>query len=404
MADPGESPVRNTELWNKLSANFLRLSGDSMKNCDVELTRDLRFAAHLSDTAAMAPPKWAGAKFTKYEKTDHQLSDTIATKLVVCQYISDILREFPAITDSLDLVVLHYHTRTVNLLKMQQMLPVLKRELSSLSSPADPRLLSLHEWQHDLLVRSIDELQHSCTDPGEIVKLQTARDSRLQQIAHLRPLLDGLLAALEDCGHLVGEVSAREASSVREKYNSLCDERDQLLSELTVTCHDESPNTSAAPVPCTMELLLRTAGEILPRAQGFQKELVHTVRVAKLVAFYRAEATSAARGRPPSQYRQKVAECWELAALAVLEGSDERVTSDARHCKFAALAEGVLASAVTCHTQWERAVQRRDDDKLADFWLRARERAWAVGCEIFDTLQNGGWVLLAKAQRIVSGV
>jgi hypothetical protein len=67
------------------------------------------------------------------------------------------------------------------------------------------------------------------------------------------------------------------------------------------------------------------------------------------------------------------------------------------------LAEGVFASAGTCHAQWERAAESRDD-KLVDFWQRARDRAWAVGCQTFTEVQSRQSVSCAEAQSIVRGV
>jgi hypothetical protein len=74
-----------------------------------------------------------------------------------------------------------------------------------------------------------------------------------------------------------------------------------------------------------------------------------------------------------------------------------------RHLEFVALAEGVFTSAVTCHTQWERAVKRRDD-RLADFWQRARERAWEVGCEALEGIQANARLDSTGAQGIVDAV
>jgi hypothetical protein len=146
------------------------------------------------------------------------------------------------------------------------------------------------------------------------------------------------------------------------------------------------PAHTAQPTDSAVQQLSATAGRVRKVAQRLDKEIATLVRIMTLAAFYTAEAEKAALRRPYTKFHQRITECWQKAAdAAVRRITDDNPTRswEAAHGHYAALAEGIFASAVTCHTQWEHAVQRRDD-KLADFWQRARERAWAVGCEAFE--------------------
>jgi hypothetical protein len=140
-----------------------------------------------------------------------------------------------------------------------------------------------------------------------------------------------------------------------------------LQSPLQYQRADETPQMDASYVEAMSNLFDKSAVVVTKSVSA----LAHGVRGNALVPHVHARLRAARAVQPCTKYQQKIIKCLERAASA-----ENPYESDC----YVRLAEGIFTSVVTCHTQWERAVQRRDG-KLADFWQRARERAWAVGCE-----------------------
>jgi hypothetical protein len=165
-----------------------------------------------------------------------------------------------------------------------------------------------------------------------------------------------------------------------QTYEQLCDRRERLFDDVATACTDSAvpPQTSAV-LPSDLKSLrdraIAISGDLYKLSDDVSKLAKHTEQCAN----YRDRAKEARAAIPFTDLHGKIAECWDRTASAIEAdpGSSKR---SLQLGAIANLVESVFASAVTCHTQWERAVERKDD-KLADFWQRARERAWEAGCE-----------------------
>jgi hypothetical protein len=389
----------------KLSADFLRFSHISEDNRNQGLTKDWMFASYLSamlSTATMSklpfnlPAPLAASA----------VHDVIESKQYLYQYILDVLKSSTVVVSVGARSASAYYQNKFDVLQaVKHKVTTLGAEAASLQAPSDVRLQALHDLQCRVIESTLARL---CGLEAQRAEIQHKCDSicaRCDRINLLRKRTDELMSAMTACEGVFTSAPPNCSTLLHEQYLVLCAERDSLLDVVQDVCAVERlsiPEDRSS----VMADLSATAGQLLERVHVLRVEAERTMRACKLAAFYTAGATRAAKQSSRTPSHQKIAECWERAAMAVSAECYTTLSSKSapgRHLEFVALAEGVFASAVTCHTQWERAVQRRDD-KLADFWQRARERAWEVGCEALEGIQADARLDSTGAQGIVDAV
>jgi hypothetical protein len=324
--------------------------------------------------------------------------------LFIANYIRSMLNGYPALNLHCSRAVAQHYDNRAGLLR------VLQAGISSIKAklpvpPArDERIQCLHTLERDLAAYSLAQLYESKAELPQQIQLLRVRQERLEQLAQLRAVLNTAVAATDYCNKWLANAAQGDCVELRERMAALCEERDSIMGDIHGACQSEDVQSTVHANSSVWQRLHDLANTFAAQVLRLQPTASKAAQQSQQAAYYRAEAVRTAQICSNSTpYQTKIAACWEQAAVSIV--ADESLIQQRavpRYKQYIQLAEGVFASAVTSHIQWERAVQRRDD-KLADFWQRARERAWQVGCEAFTALQNDAAVG-GGFERISSGV
>jgi hypothetical protein len=384
----------SADLWNLYhhSALYLRHSLVVESKGDQELAEEWLLASQLCDAATRL--WWAGNSTAQQLSHKEITGWEVISRANVCIAIVQLLDVFPElIAEGVHSVIARYRfKRAVAECLYRRRQASTSSTSKWFSSETDTRLRSLNERLHRLCAVTMAELRAMYTSGNTWSPEYKAMSSALTVMNRLCEPVALLLTTLTECGNAI----PREAQSTDAafRYAALVAEKELLLDSFASASMYQS---------ATIRERAQEAQRLCDSAKTLQRAINGNAQVesGNLAQICRSRALQAASSGPHSAYQQKITECWEkAAALAAAEDFAAADTNPA--CQYAKLAEGVFASAVTCHTQWERAVQRRDD-KLVDFWQRARERAWAVGCEACEQLQLTGFTKMA-CHRIVKAV
>jgi hypothetical protein len=296
--------------------------------------------------------------------------DESTGRLDACRMILSLLSSFPELlTRDPESVVARYKCKLSVTEKEQKHSKELQQVQALCAEQTDPRLRRLLQYQCTVLTGAIAELRsmyEQCVSETETYKTLLSQARCLQA---LWTGVAGMQAAfqasnLEPASHI-----KRNVAALAPQYQTLCTEGEKLLGDLSAFFATQALHPSSSFASDTSTLQKRAEA-----ITASVKELAKGISGNALAPHVRVKIREALNASPFTKYHMKIVECLEKAASASTPRDSDR---------FVQLAEGIFASAVTCHTLWERAVERRDD-KLADFWQRARERAWEVGCAIFS--------------------
>jgi hypothetical protein len=378
----------------KRSADFIRFSMIAEEQNDLELSKEWIVASKISDLASQMPKQRSESHLPNYQSLLSGKQTLNLGRIEQMQFISGYIvallaEQPPVLPRGTKAVSDQYKEKIIHLEELADAVLALKRDQLSLT-PQDERIQCMYVLQRYLIDHALAQLTDGRVPLRELIQHHKARDAELEQIAELRKRVGELLTALNACQKLLAGTRQADCADSKAQLGVLGADVERLLHDIRAACEEAQLHTPvrASSTMSTRWLQLRDdAGQQLISVLKVKVGCQHVVERTKYTAFYTAEAERSAHIRPYTRYQQKITECWERAVVTITAAVDPDVKSFGyRHWQYATLAEGIFASVVTCHTQWERAVQRRDD-KLADFWQRARERAWEVGCKTFQDLQ-----------------
>jgi hypothetical protein len=367
------SPLPSINM-NQHSASFLEFAVFNEMQNDNPLAADWLLASQLCDIAA-------SITWERHSDPASSLKALGNDRLGACSTVRILLRTFTelVIGEGLEIKA-KYEFKEAVARNIQTRRASLKKALSLCALQMDTRLRCFLQQHCACLTNAIDQLNERYAS-SEVRHEESFR--LLEQLISAQfsvwNFIEELQAASQHCSFVTA--AGHDSHSILE-YETFRNRQDALYDEIisASTCNEASQPPTLH-FGCNVQRLKEQKTAIVRDLGSFVNHAAAqaSYRGGKLGAYYRDKIREAAREREPGQDPQDAAVSWERAALA------ELTESEASTCvgqKFMHLAKGVVASTVTCHTQWERAVQRRDD-KLADFWQRARERAWEVACKAF---------------------
>jgi hypothetical protein len=364
------------------SALYLGYSLGVENKGDQELAKEWVLASQFCNSATWL---WwtsdANAQELRYKETG---SSDRTGRANLCFAIIQLLESLPELLgERSSSIVERYRFKRAVAECLYKQLRMQADALKMLRKEEDPRLRPLYEHQHRLSLATMAPLRALYTSGTTWSVEFSAADGALTSLRTLYETAISLRSTLSECG--VALVNDAESSDCTMRYAALTAAKESLLNSL-LSLHENGAMNDEA----TVRERTEEAQRLQDCAKTLQRDVHESLRTRTLYLahLYRSRSMLPASAGTRSVYQQKVTDCWKRATALV---SSENATVDEVYAAFqySNPAEGNFASTVTCHTQWERAVQRRDD-KLADFWQRARERAWEVGCEAFAQLANTG--------------
>jgi hypothetical protein len=260
-----------------------------------------------------------------------------------------------------------------------------QRAQSLCAEQTDPRLRRLLQHQRTVLTSAIAELRRMYEECEEGTQLYRTLLNHSKWHTALWTEVKGMQASFQTSYIEPAPANQPATAALGPQLQTLHADGEKLLDDVAafLVNHSLQPSASFA---TDMSALQKRAALITASV----KDLAKGISGNALAPHVRVKLREALAVRPMTKYHQKIVACLEKAVT---------VASPREADQYVQLAEGIFASAVTCNAQWERAVESRDD-KLADFWQRARERAWEVGCAV----DGGNYSRTGPIPKVVQAV
>jgi hypothetical protein len=319
------------------SAKYLKVADEYAMKGDLVLQNEWLLVAELFEACVHAPT------LSQYQFSALDGKDDVTGRPHACRMILSLLSAFPELLpkDSRIFLARYQFKQSVAEKEDEQRLKVeqVQTQCAEQTNPHLRRLLQHQCTVHSNMMAELRRMyEHSASETDAYKMLL----NHAQSLAVLWTALISMQAAFQTSNLEYAPNSKSTKATLSPRYHALRAEGEKLLDDMSALFANQpvEPSVSFA---ADMSALQKRAEAITASV----KELAKSISANPLAPHVRVKLREALAVRPFTKYHQKIVECLEKAASATTPRESDR---------FVQLAEGIFASAVTCHTQWERAV------------------------------------------------